>query len=65
MFNYQLKKKIVSLSILSFYFVLAFSQVKTKEAGLKLSKTIVLPKVKGGFDLMAADITGKRLFVSA
>jgi len=58
-------KKIVVASILSFCFVFAFAQTKTNEAGLKLSKTIVLPNIKGGFDLMAADITGKRLFVSA
>ena len=58
-------KKIVFASILSLCFVFAFSQVKNKEAGLKLTKTIVLPNVKGGFDLMAADVKGKRLFVSA
>jgi DNA-binding beta-propeller fold protein YncE len=32
---------------------------------LKLSQTAVLPQVKGGFDLMAADVVGKRLFVAA
>lgn len=58
-------KKIVFASILSLYLVFAFAQVKTKEAGLKLSKTIVLPNVKGGFDLMAADVKGKRMFISA
>lgn len=32
---------------------------------LHLKKTIQLPQVKGGFDLMAIDVTGHRLFVSA
>jgi hypothetical protein len=32
---------------------------------LKLAQTIELPHVKGGFDLMAADVPGKRLFVAA
>jgi hypothetical protein len=34
-------------------------------ASLKLAKTVPLPHVKGGFDLMAADVAGKRLFVAA
>jgi len=58
-------KRLAFLLILSICFVGAFAQVNTKDVGLKLSKTIDLPKVKGGFDLMAADITGKRLFVAA
>ena len=33
--------------------------------GLTLQKSIQLPNVKGGFDLMAIDIKGHRLFVSA
>jgi len=32
--------------------------------GLKLANTIELPGVKGGFDLMAADVAGHRLFVT-
>lgn len=32
---------------------------------LHLEKTIQLPHIKGGFDLMAIDVTGHRLFVSA
>lgn len=39
--------------------------VQEKPKGLLLSNTISLPNVKGGFDLMAADVKGKRLFVSA
>lgn len=42
-----------------------FSQNKIQSKGLKLLNTIALPNIKGGFDLMAADIAGKRLFVSA
>ena len=32
---------------------------------LKLVQTVPLPHVKGGFDLMAADVVGQRLFVNA
>lgn len=32
---------------------------------LKLAQTIPLPHVKGGFDLMAADVAGQRLFLAA
>ena len=32
---------------------------------LRVENVIVLPQVKGGFDLMAADVTGHRLFVAA
>lgn len=32
---------------------------------LRLVQTIPLPAVKGGFDLMAADVSGQRLFVNA
>jgi DNA-binding beta-propeller fold protein YncE len=32
---------------------------------LKLAQTVMLANVKGGFDLMAADVAGKRLFVAA
>ncbi|MEO6788630.1 MAG: hypothetical protein ABI318_21120, partial [Chthoniobacteraceae bacterium] len=32
---------------------------------LRLVQTVPLPHVKGGFDLMAADIAGQRLFVNA
>jgi WD40 repeat protein len=39
--------------------------MKTRDVGLKLSNSIVLPDVKGGFDLMAADVKGKRLFIAA
>lgn len=31
----------------------------------KLVQTILLPRVKGGFDLMAIDLSGKRLFLDA
>jgi len=58
-------KKIVFASILSLCLVFAFAHVKKKEVSLKLTKTIVLPNIKGGFDLMAADVQGKRLFISA
>ncbi len=36
-----------------------------ESALLKLTQTIPLPHVKGGFDLMAVDVAGRRLFVSA
>jgi len=58
-------KKIAFISILSICFLSAFAQVKTRDVGLKLSNSIVLPDVKGGFDLMAADVKGKRLFIAA
>lgn len=58
-------KKLAFLFVLSTCILAGFAQVKTKDIGLKLSKTIVLPHVKGGFDLMAADLKGKRLFVAA
>jgi DNA-binding beta-propeller fold protein YncE len=58
-------KRIISISILSICFILAFAQPKTNKTILKLTNTIVLPTVKGGFDLMAADVKGKRLFVAA
>ncbi len=32
---------------------------------LKVAEAVPLPHVKGGFDLMAADVAGKRLFVAA
>ncbi len=32
---------------------------------LRLTQTIALPHVKGGFDLMAIDLAGKRLFLNA
>jgi DNA-binding beta-propeller fold protein YncE len=59
-------KKIILFTILSFSFLLVNNaQVKSNESVLKLTNTIVLPNVKGGFDLMAADVSGKRLFVAA
>lgn len=42
-----------------------FAQNNAQTSGLKQVNTISLPNVSGGFDLMAADIAGKRLFVSA
>jgi DNA-binding beta-propeller fold protein YncE len=45
---------------------LSFSPVTFAAAPpLKLAETVPLPHVKGGFDLMAADVPGKRLFVAA
>lgn len=41
------------------------SNAATDTSILQLQKTIHLPNVKGGFDLMAIDVTGQRLFVSA
>lgn len=58
-------KRIVFFSILSIFCVIAFAQPQKAEQVLKLTNTIVLPTVKGGFDLMAADAKGKRLFVAA
>lgn len=58
-------KKIFYLFVLSPWLMPGFSQIRPKNIGLKLLNTIVLPDVKGGFDLMAADIKGKRLFVAA
>ncbi len=58
-------KKIAFLFVLSTLTMAGFPTGKTKNSGLKLTDTITLPNVKGGFDLMAADVKGKRLFVSA
>ncbi len=41
------------------------SQSISDTSVLQLEKTIQLPHVKGGFDLMAVDVTGQRLFISA
>lgn len=41
------------------------SDTAEKASHLKLQSTIELPNVKGGFDLMAVDIKGHRLFVCA
>ncbi len=40
-------------------------QSNSDTAALQLNKTSQLPNVKGGFDLMAVDVKGERLFVSA
>ena len=53
------------MSLLTMCFVFTFAQVKSNNTVLKLTNTIVLPNVKGGFDLMAVDVKGKRLFVAA
>lgn len=58
-------KKTIILVILSISTVTCFSQIKTKKNSLELTNTVILNHVKGGFDLMAADTKGKRLFVSA
>lgn len=58
-------KKIAGSLFLSVCFISAFAQEKPTEIGLKLSHSIVLSNVKGGFDLMASDVKGKRLFVAA
>ena len=63
--NNNIMKKLAFLFVLSTCIFAGFAQVKTNDIGLKLSKTIVLEHVKGGFDLMAADVKGKRLFVAA
>ena len=48
------------------FLILATTMYAQKNtSGLKLSNTITLPNVTGGFDLMAADVAGERLFVSA
>ncbi len=41
------------------------SHASMNTSTLQLQKTIQLPNVKGGFDLMAVDVKGQRLFVSA
>ena len=58
-------RKIAIVYFFSISFLFASAQVITNNVGLKLTNTIVLPDVKGGFDLMAADVKGKRLFVAA
>lgn len=58
-------KKIVISIVLSTLTIVGFAREKTAANGLKQTNTITLSNVKGGFDLMAADIAGKRLFVSA
>ena len=58
-------KKIAILFAFILMIISVFAQNNTQTSELKLVKTITLSNVKGGFDLMAADIAGKRLFVSA
>lgn len=58
-------KNTTFLLILSITAITCFSQIKTKKNSLELTNTVILNHVKGGFDLMAADTKGKRLFVSA
>lgn len=41
------------------------AKVSNDTSALQLKTTIQLPHVKGGFDLMAIDVKGQRLFVSA
>lgn len=41
------------------------TSVSTSGKTLELKTTVPLPEVKGGFDLMAIDLKGSRLFVSA
>ena len=41
------------------------SSIDRMSESLRLDTTIELPSVKGGFDLMAADVAGRRLFVAA
>jgi DNA-binding beta-propeller fold protein YncE len=41
------------------------AQSNSNTSALQLQETIQLPNVKGGFDLMAVDVKGQRLFVSA
>ena len=43
----------------------AESPVAARATSLELKQIIPLPDVKGGFDLMAADVAGQRLFVNA
>lgn len=42
-----------------------YPRVEHATALLSLRQTIALPHVKGGFDLMAVDLAGKRLFLNA
>jgi YVTN family beta-propeller protein len=44
--------------------LLAGGCAASRPVTLELEKTITLPDVKGGFDLMACDVAGKRLFVA-
>ena len=57
-----MRKTLFIISLIALTFT---SCVENNTAGLKLSKKISLPDVKGSFDLMAADIEGNRLFVAA
>ncbi len=41
------------------------TQAKSNTSALQLQRSIQLPNIKGGFDLMAVDVKGERLFVSA
>ncbi len=41
------------------------STANIQQAILRLVQTVSLPEVKGGFDLMAADVSGLRLFMNA
>jgi DNA-binding beta-propeller fold protein YncE len=56
-------KKVRLLGLLSVALALCASGLAA--APLRLAQTVPLTHVKGGFDLMAADVAGKRLFVAA
>jgi len=54
--------------VFAFLFILAAVNTYAAEAEkppLRLIHTVPLPHVKGGFDLMAADAAGQRLFLAA
>ena len=64
-----MKVSIPRVAVLLFTFAVS-TQVQSPQAFSKdappllLEQTIMLPGVKGGFDLMAADLAGRRLFVA-
>ena len=51
--------------IMGFGLLIAPSAHAADHVPLVLRKTVPLPKIKGGFDLMAADVAGQRLFLAA
>jgi DNA-binding beta-propeller fold protein YncE len=54
----------IAVALIAVCGIWSTSVANPAKPALQLEQTIPLPQVKGGFDLMAADVEGKRLFVA-
>ena len=64
MFETLRKMAMVTAMLLTACGIRSASAANPAKPLLQLEQTIPLPHVKGGFDLMAADVAGRRLFVA-